>query len=279
MALKDTINRNFALRVIIFAVLFVLSDLTLTMAGPYLPQQAAIDFVLGIAMGFVFGLIFTHLFYRRIVRIAIGWFLLFIIQWLTTMIEGYLFTTILTESLLLAAAMFGLLISFLHALFIGFLFPPNTTDNTLRIEIKNYFAERSWLHWLWRFVLASVLYLVIYYGIGALISPIVLPFYLDMGTGLRLPPIWVIIVVEIARGFLYLLALLPILVSLKVETKYLFLLIGFALYLPSTAMFLPNPGFPVLLRIIHGLFEILVDSLMFTAVIIFLLQPGMKEPK
>ncbi|MFX1317824.1 MAG: hypothetical protein ACFE9D_10050 [Promethearchaeota archaeon] len=278
MELKATLDTSFLLRVIVFAVLFVLTDLTLTMAGPFLPHQVIIDFVIGTAIGFVFGLIFSHLYYSRLVRIGVGWFLLFIIQWFTTMIEGYLFTTILTEALLLAAAMFGLLISFLHALFIAFMFPPNTTDSSLRTEIRSYFAGRPWYDWLWRFVLTAVLYLVIYYGIGTLISPIVLPFYLDMGTGLRIPPVWVILVVEISRGFLYILALLPILVSLKVETKELYLLLAFALYLPSITMFLPNPAFPVLLRIIHGLFEILIDSLLFAAIIIILLTSGTTKP-
>lgn len=258
-------------------MLFVLTDLTLTTAGLYLPIQVVIDFVLGIAMGLVFGLIFTRLCFRRFVRIAIAWLALFIIQWFNNMIEGYLFTTMLTEALLLAAAMFGLLISFLHALFIGFLFPPNNTDRSLRSEIMEYFTEQPWYYWLGRFALASILYLVIYYGIGSLISPIVLPFYLDMGTELTVPPLWVILLVEPARGFLYILAILAFLVALKVGTKELYLLIAFALYLPSVAMFLPNPTFPLLLRIVHGIFEILVDSLLFTAIILFLLKPRSLE--
>jgi hypothetical protein len=97
-----------------------------------------------------------------------------------------------------------------------------------------------------------------------------------MGTGLRVPPVGVILVVEMSRGFIFILALLPILVSLRVETKELYLLLAFALYLPSIAMFLPNPVFPVLLRIIHGLFEILIDSLLFAAVIILILKPRTK---
>ncbi len=278
MELKEIITWNFLLRIIFFAVLFVVTDLTLTTAGPYLPIQVVIDFILGIAMGFVFGLIFTRLFFGRFVRIGIAWVALFIIQWFNNMIEGYLFTTMLTEALLLAAALLGLLISFLHALFIGFLFPPSNTDMCLRSEIIGYFAEQPFYYWVGRFALASILYLVIYYGIGSLISPLVLPFYLDMGTELTVPPLWVILLVEPARGFLYILALLSFLVSLKVETKELYLLLAFALYLPSVAMFLPSPTFPLLLRIIHGLFEILVDSLLFTAIIIILLKPGPIEP-
>ncbi|MFX0170198.1 MAG: hypothetical protein ACFE89_12730 [Candidatus Hodarchaeota archaeon] len=278
MDLKNAVNKNFVLRVLVFAFLFVLTDLTLTMAGLFLLQQVVIDFVIGIAIGFVFGLIFMNMHYRRFLRIVIAWFLIFIIQWFTTMIEGYLFTTILTEPLLIAAATFGLIISFLHALFIGILFPPITSDKSLRSEIKSYFAGHQWHQWLWRFTLAAVLYLVIYYGIGSLISPIVLPFYLDMGTGLKIPPVWMILVVEILRGLLYILALLPILISLNVETRELYLLIAFALYLPSIAMLLPNPAFPILLRIIHGLFEIMVDSLLFAGVIILLLKPKSTEP-
>ncbi len=279
MELKEVINRNFLLRILFFGVLFVLTDLTLITAGLYLPIQVVIDLVLGIAMGLVFGIIFTHLYFSRLVRIAIAWLALFIIQWFNTMIEGYLFTTMLTEALLLAAATFGLLISFLHALFIGFLFPPDNTEGSLRSEIMEHFAKQSWYYWLGRFALASILYMVIYYGIGSLISPIVLPFYLDMGTELTVPPLWVILLVEPARGFLYILAILSFLVSLKVGTKELYLLIAFALYLPGVAMFLPSPTFPLLLRIVHGIFEILVDSLLFTAIILILLTPRSSELK
>ena len=278
MEQKVTLDKNFLPRVLAFAVLFTLTDLTLTMAGPLLFQQVAIDFAIGLTMGFVLGVIFTQLYYRHLVRIGIGWSLFFIIQWFSTMIEGYLFTTMLTEALLFAAAMFGLLISFLHALFISFLFPPKTKDNSLLTNIKSYFAGRLWYHWLSRFALTAIIYLVIYYTIGTLVSPIVLPFYLDMGTGLRVPPVWVILVAEISRGFLYLLALFPILVSLKVETHELFLLLAFGFYLPSVAMFLPNPAFPVLLRIIHGLFEIMVDSFLFAAAIILLLKQKSTDP-
>jgi hypothetical protein len=279
MDFKKIVDLNFLLRIIIFAVLFVLTDLTLTMAGSYFLTQVVLDFILGATIGFVFGLIFTRLHFSRLVRIAIAWFMFFIIQWFNNMIEGYLFTTMLTEFLLLAAAMFGLIISLLHGLFIGLLFPPKTTEKLFRNEIKDYFAKQPWHHWLWRFLLASVFYLVIYYGIGTLISPIVFPFYLDMGAGLRVPPIWVILVVEPARGFLYILALLPFLASLKVETKELYLLIAFTLYLLSVAMFLPSPMFPLLLRIIHGIFEILVDSLLFSVILILLLKPRPAEPK
>ncbi|MFX0079029.1 MAG: hypothetical protein ACFE8O_07295, partial [Candidatus Hermodarchaeota archaeon] len=193
MELKEIVNRNFLLRILFFAVLFVVTDLTLTTAGPYLPMQVLLDFILGIAMGFVFGLIFTRLFFGRLVRIGIAWFALFIIQWFNNMIEGYLFTTMLTEALLLAATVFGIIISFMHALFIGFLFPPSNTDRSLRSEIKEYFVEQPLYYWLGCFALASILYLVIYYGIGSLISPLVLPFYLDMGTELTVPPLWVIL--------------------------------------------------------------------------------------
>ena len=279
MQLKEIVSKYFVLRVLVFTILFVLTDLTLMMAGPFLLQQITIDFVIGIAMGFVFGMIFTQLYYRRLVRIGIGWLMLFVVQWLTTMIEGYIFTTVLTEPLLLAAAMFGLLVSFLHALFISFLFSPHTTDKSLQNEFKNYFGERPWFHWFWRFAGTAILYLVIYYGIGTLISPLVLPFYLDMGTDLTIPPVGLILVVEVSRGFLYILALLPILVSLQIENKKRYLLLAFALYLPSIAIFLPNPTYAVLLRIIHGLFEILVDSLLFIAVMIFLLGHVATEPK
>lgn len=272
MELKTIINKTFILRAVIFAVLFVLTDLTLTTAGSYLLIQIIIDFILGVFIGFVFGIIFTLLHYTRLVRIGIAWFSLFIIQWFNNIIEGYLFTTILTESLLLFAVGFGILISFLHALFLGLLFPPKTTERSLREEMKNYFNQRSWFDWLWRFALASLLYLVIYYGIGTLISPIVLPYYLDMGTDLTVPPVWVILIVEPARGLVYILSLLPFLVSLRLKQRVLYLLLVFALYLPSIAMLIPSPAFPLILRIVHGVFEILIDSLLFTAAIILLLK-------
>ena len=67
---------------------------------------------------------------------------------------------------------------------------------------------------LWRIVLSSV----IYFTFGGIVSPIVLPYYTSLSYGLRMPGFEVLAPLEIFRGFLYVIALLPLLAALRVQS-------------------------------------------------------------
>ena len=141
------------LSVLVFAILYVVSDLTLwaDIAEPTFAIQAAITVSIGFALALVMGLIFTQIPLRRRDHFLLAWPVLFVIQWLTTMLEGFFFTTLLTEFLLLAGAIFGVLMSFFHAILIAILFPSYLHNSPLRTELRAYFSQYPSVSWLWRF--------------------------------------------------------------------------------------------------------------------------------
>ncbi|MFB0504197.1 MAG: hypothetical protein ACETWE_10220 [Candidatus Bathyarchaeia archaeon] len=78
------------------------------------------------------------------------------------------------------------------------------------------------------------------------------------------------------RGFIYVGALLPITVSLKIRTKHLLLsMIGLLYIGGGLAIFVLVETFPLTLRIVHGL-EMLADSILFGSVIAYLLGGRME---
>jgi len=82
--------------------------------------------------------------------------------------------------------------------------------------------------------------------------------------------------VELVRGFLYVLALLPIIAGIRIKRGYLYVGIASLLYFPGAFMpLLTNLSWPVQLRIFHGL-EILGDFLVYGAALAYLFSPPRK---
>lgn len=269
LRLTDT---RFILSVIIFSILYVVSDLTL-IAGitePTFAIQLIITICIGVAFAIIMGVIFTQIPVSRRARFLLAWPALFVIQWFNPMLEGFFFTTMLTEFTLLAGLIFGVLISSFHAVLVAILFPLSQPSSLLQTELQGYFNQKSWRSWLWRVALSSTSFLLIYYTIGHIISPLVIPFYLSLEYGLRVPSVGIIIGLEFFRGFLYIIILLPILATLKTDPKRKWILIAVLLYVPGIAFLLPDPTLPALLRVIHGT-ELLIDSLIIGAIITYLL--------
>jgi len=124
--------------------------------------------------------------------------------------------------------------------------------------------------------LGSLIYSPIYFTFGALVSPFVIPYHTNFSLGLAIPSFNVILPLEIVRGFLYVLALLPLLAILKIRNRYPYFRVVTLLYVLGTLIpFLLSPleilPSPVPLRIFHGL-EILADSFVYGAAIVTLLS-------
>ncbi len=205
-------------------------------------------------------------------RIGLAWLTLFVIQEFSNIVEGYFFTTyVSTISLFLGAVFVGLAITFVEALLVGVLFIPQKIGEPFKSKIKGYFAQRSRYSWVLRIVVASLIYFPIYFAFGWLVAPFVIPYYTDPSSGLVIPSITIIIPLEFLRGFLYVLALLPIIGVLKVKRRYLWATTASLLYiLGAFAAFLAPSIMPIQLRIVHGL-EILGDSLVYGVALAYLL--------
>lgn len=136
---------------------------------------------------------------------------------------------------------------------------------------KKFFSARPWTSWLWRIPLASLMYFPVYFFFGILISPFVVPIY-QSNPQLIIPPFSSIIPLEIVRGFLYVLALLPLLMGWKGKRGYAILALAGFLYIPGAFVPLLTTSLPREIVPFH-MGEILGDSLLFAFIVAKLLSP------
>jgi hypothetical protein len=220
--------------------------------------------LMSIAGAFLIGLLLFPIARRLPVTLAERAAVLFLALWgiqgALTESEAYFFTSYggATAQLLHSATT-----SLALAVLLAALFPPKSVDRRLLSEVQTWLATRPILSWLWRIGLAGVLYLPTYWIFGMLAYSVVHPYYENttLGTGLRVPPAEVIVPLEIGRGLVFVLVLLPIVALLRTSRWSLVgwlwiviaLLMGWEPLL--TATFLPG-----VVRLVHGA-EITADSL------------------
>jgi hypothetical protein len=115
---------------------------------------------------------------------------------------------------------------------------------------------------IWRVALAWLGYVPIYYLIGLLVVPFTKSYYEDPShsLGLVLPPLGVILLMQVARGGLFLLAVLPVLFGWRGTRTSLWLWTGALIFLPVAAPILfQSYWLPAVVRIPHCV-ELFVDS-------------------
>jgi len=202
---------------------------------------------------------------RRIHLIFLIWTVLFVIMYLNNMIEGYFFTTVISSlSMFAAGAVMILFATLVEAMIAGFLLSTPAKRDNLAAVLRNYIAERRTGSWIIRIAIASAAYFPIYFFFGAVIAPYVLPYYSDPSFGLVVPPLTVIVPLEILRGFLYVVSLLPVIAALKGNRKPVFIVLTATLFVPGAFIplltapaSLPAPIIPIHLA------EILADSIVY----------------
>ncbi|MGC8643746.1 MAG: hypothetical protein ACP5XB_28130 [Isosphaeraceae bacterium] len=139
-------------------------------------------------------------------------------------------------------------------------------------QIRSFRADRSIVAWAIRLVLAWLAFPFIYFGIGMLVAPIVVPYYQqDNVLGLQIPGFDVLIPVLLTRSLLFVVASLPILIAWQRDRLDLFWALGFALFMMVGGVgLIPPSRMPMVLRVTHGL-EILADSFAHAAALVLLL--------
>lgn len=271
MASQHT-SLRFISRVLLFSLIFTLVQLLIFYRANQPSTLAiALNLIDGILLALVLGPISLHLPFNRRTRIAVIWLALFIIQEFSNTVEALFFTTYLsTTALFLAASLLGLVITLIEALAAGLLFNPQRPLESFAAEMRTYFKQRSSRSWLLRFAVGSLAYFPIYFTFGAMIAPFVLPYYQDPSMGLTIPSFTVMVPLEFFRGFLYVLALFPILATLRAQKRHAYFATVSMLYVAGALIpFLTVLGFPIPLRIFHGV-EILADCLAYGAVLAYL---------
>ena len=202
------------------------------------------------------------------------WLNLLVVEFLNNYVEAYFFTTRYGNPAVLAQSVASALISCVisataAALLLGY------GISGITASLKEYLSTRTSSSWILRIVVGSVAYFPIYFFFGLLITPFVLPYYNNPSFGLRIPSFAVLIPVELFRGFVYTLVLLPLLATIVGGRATKFIALAAMLYIPGGLIaLLGNPGIPAPIILFHGL-EILADSIVYG----FVLSRILSQPK
>ena len=208
---------------------------------------------------------------RRWSLALLVWLELLVVGYLNNYVEGLYYTTLSDKPGVLVYSVVGALVSSaLWATFGAILFGQGTSSITTSLEV--HFSRRSRSSWIWRILIASAAYFPIYFFFGALISPFVLPYYSSVAFGLRIPPFTVIVPLELFRGFVYTLVLLPLLAATVGSRTTKLVALAATLYVPGGLIaLLGNQLMPPQIIPFHAL-EILADSIAYALVLSRLLS-------
>jgi len=184
-----------------------------------------------------------------------------VLNGLINVVEAVFFTTIPVTQLAssLAILAFG---QAALAVLLTLLFPPQQTGPGLLTRLSETLAQWRGVSWTWRFGLAALSYVPIYFTFGMIVAPFVLPYYNnpDLGLNLAVAGLGVILPLEIGRGLLYALTVFPLIAVLRGGVWSRAFWIGLTIaVLGSWVPMLQASGWPLVLRIAHGL-EITADA-------------------
>lgn len=270
---------SLSVRVLGFAVAFTCLeiDVRLVRGDQVAPIYVTWSFAGGILVAILFAWMLPRTRLRTVDRIILVWLVVFVVQQFNNMVEGYFFTNLYPSvSPFVGAVFLSLLTTLAQGIMAGLLFVPEIQDGNLVSELSSYFKERTPASWAWRIAAASVMYFPIYFIFGALISPFIIPYYTDPSLGLRLPPFTVIIPLELFRGFLYVMSLLPVVAVIRATRRSLLAIIASILYVPGALLpLMSQQSLPAGIVPFH-LIEILADSILYGAAITYLL---VRKPK
>ncbi len=261
------------LRVILVGFLYLLSTMITSSIGLAMGVLTATEgldagllftllFIGGILIAITAGTLSTMLEVPLAQRIGILFLTLYMFSYLIGAPEVALFTTY-SMSFQLFILFEQFVINLIIAVAVGVLFQPREIKRDLFREFRRYFSGRSSSEWVWRFALASVLFIPIYYFFGFLFSPITGPYYNnpELGLGLVIPSPEIVVPVELGRGLLYAATFVPLLTLVRLPRWRLALLLGVVLAIFGAVVpQLVNVGWPVELRIGHGV-EMVLDSI------------------
>ncbi|MGB7876023.1 MAG: hypothetical protein WBL25_16700, partial [Anaerolineales bacterium] len=221
------------------------------------------SFILAGALGFV-SLRLSGGFLTRWLILA---FLTWIVYGVNTYLEAAIFTTMTGPAIVIMY----LVSSVLCAAAMSALFRPKEQGEGFLVRMKSFFAGRSVPEWGWRFLLAFLAFPVAYIVFGLMVQPFTYEFYVQQQMGLTAPGWDQILPVLALRSFLFLLAVLPVLVTWKLSRKSLFITLGIALFLLVGGLSMISAiWYTPVVRIAHSL-EILADSFVHAGALVYLL--------
>jgi len=241
---------------------------------PFSNEYVGLSIVGGVLAALLLSILFRALQLEPVKGLVAVWFSLFVIQMFADLIEGAFFTTkVSTITSFLGGTLAALVTTFLESLTGLLLFPSVSSPLSLSRLLSAYFRARPGQL---RLLAGSVSYFPVYFFFGALVSPFVIPYYTDqsLGLGLTIPSFYILVPIELLRGLLFVLALVPIIAAVKFSTKSTFIFLALFLYVIGAFVpFVAGTTLPWILKLYHSL-EILADSIVYAAILAFLFKRG-----
>ena len=207
---------------------------------------------------------------------VLRWFTLTLMMWVAyavnNVIEGRIYSTFAVTSSIRSMLYTGLsllLPTLGQAAVIAALFKPPSKALRTRERLSAFPLPG----WAWRLVVALVVFPVIYFIFGLLVEPLIREYYVRGQFELALPPLSVIIPVQLLRSALFLLVSLPVILRWGKSRTALILTLGFALFVfVGGFSMVTTYWFAWQLRLFHSL-EILADEMVYALVLVMLLAP------
>ena len=207
---------------------------------------------------------------------VLRWFTLTLMMWVAyavnNVIEGRIYSTFAVTSSIQSMLYTGLsllLPTLGQAAVIAALFEPPSKALRTRERLSAFPLSG----WAWRLAVALVAFPVIYFIFGLLVEPLIREYYVQGQFELALPPLSVIIPVQLLRSALFLLVSLPVILRWGKSRTALILTLGFALFVfVGGFSMVTTYWFAWQLRLFHSL-EILADEMVYALILVTLFAP------
>jgi hypothetical protein len=228
-------------------------------------------FVTQVVIAILLGECFGGLYRRYWLRLVSIWVCNYLLCYLVNTLDGMLFSPLPNMSTGIVSNVFPAL---LMAVVVALLWKPGKAESPDDNTVREYTSARQPADWAWRLALAWLAYPPIYYLMGRVVYPFVHHYYEDpsLGLGLTLPPsLGVLLAMQVLRGALFLLAVLPIIIAWRGPRRGLWLWVGAVIFAQVAGQILLQAYWlPVALRLPHSL-ELLADSFLQAGVYALLL--------
>ncbi|MEM4718982.1 MAG: hypothetical protein QW330_02885 [Nitrososphaerota archaeon] len=258
----------------LIAVIAITDMLYGVIAGKVLDASfILLSLMTGVMLGSLLTWLLTRIGVKPLHALILTWINLYVVMFLSNIVEAYFFTTIFSRVEVLAAAIImPIPITLAEAAMAAIILPAG--DRSLLNLIRSHLSSRNAGSWAWRIAVSAVAYLLVYFFFGMLIYPFVAEYYSDSTLGLRVPGFELIVPLEILRGLLYVAALFPIIASLSSDHKSSFIAVFLMLFLVGGFIpLLSRPSIPPEILPFHTL-EILADSLVYGFILSKILAAG-----
>lgn len=262
------------IRVMSFTLAMILIELVYTLlSGGFTWLSLERDAEVGLTLAVFLVWLVYNLKLRPLHVFLLMWLVMFVVRFFNNMIEGYFFTDVFgSPSAFLVALGLAMLVSILIAAAAGFILLHPEFNDSLWVRSRRMLAKRSTAQWIIRIVASSPIYFLIYFGFGMAVSPFVYQYYQDPSLGLNIPPFSLMIPLELLRGLIFTLALIPLITAIGTGRNYIFIATSMMLFIPGSLIPMIEAPLPIQIIPFH-IVELLADSLVFGYALTLLFAP------